>query len=157
MDLLIVWYSSANIYFLLWLIIFRRNKALVKELSKLPPGSSDLYFPTQYSQSTFSQFKFCLWKQWWAYWRSPDYNVVRVLFAVLTALLLGTIFWRVGFKMYVFIRLSYYVHSHWFFSWMYMAGSSIVSLFGAGRVQQIFWSSLDQCMLLCCLLVFRIA
>lgn len=79
--------------------MYQRNKALVKELSKLPPGSSDLYFPTQYSQSTFSQFKFCLWKQWWAYWRSPDYNVVRVLFAVLTALLLGTIFWRVGFKM----------------------------------------------------------
>ncbi|CAD6230064.1 unnamed protein product [Miscanthus lutarioriparius] len=77
----------------------QRNKALVKELSKPPPGSSDLYFPTQYSQSTFDQFKFCLWKQWLTYWRSPDYNHVRMVFALFTALMLGIIFWRVGSKM----------------------------------------------------------
>lgn len=77
----------------------QRNKALVKELSKPPPGSSDLYFPTQYSQSTFDQFRFCLWKQWLTYWRSPDYNLVRMFFALFTALLLGIIFWRVGSKM----------------------------------------------------------
>ncbi|CAM0882488.1 unnamed protein product [Alopecurus aequalis] len=77
----------------------QRNKALVKELSKPPPGTSDLYFPTQYSLSSISQFKLCLWKQWWTYWRSPDYNLVRMFFAVFTALLLGIIFWRVGQKM----------------------------------------------------------
>ncbi|KAF7030619.1 hypothetical protein CFC21_042129 [Triticum aestivum] len=77
----------------------QRNKALVKELSKPPPGTSDLYFPSQYSQSSFGQFKFCLWKQWWTYWRSPDYNLVRMFFAFVTALVLGVIFWRVGLKM----------------------------------------------------------
>jgi hypothetical protein len=79
--------------------MYQRNKALVKELSKPPPGTSDLYFPTQYSQSSFGQFKFCLWKQWWTYWRSPDYNLVRMFFAFVTALVLGVIFWRVGLKM----------------------------------------------------------
>jgi ABC-type multidrug transport system ATPase subunit/ABC-type multidrug transport system permease subunit len=77
----------------------QRTKALVKELSNPPPGSDDLYFPSQYSQSTFNQFKLCLWKQWWTYWRSPDYNLVRIFFALFTALMLGTIFWRVGHKM----------------------------------------------------------
>ncbi|WVZ68984.1 hypothetical protein U9M48_017853 [Paspalum notatum var. saurae] len=79
--------------------LFQRNKALVKELSRPPPGSNDLYFPTQYSESTFGQFKLCLWKQWLTYWRSPDYNLVRLFFALFTALLLGIIFWRVGRKM----------------------------------------------------------
>ncbi|KAG2591321.1 ABC transporter G family member 38-like [Panicum virgatum] len=78
--------------------LYQRNKALVKELSKPLPGSSDLYFPTQYSRSTFDQFKCCLWKQWLTYWRSPDYNLVRMFFALFTALLLGIIFWRVGRK-----------------------------------------------------------
>ncbi|URD80069.1 Pleiotropic drug resistance protein [Musa troglodytarum] len=75
---------------------YERNKALVGELSKPAPGTNDLYFPTQYSQPTWGQFKACLWKQWWTYWRSPDYNLVRFFFTLVTALLLGSIFWRIG-------------------------------------------------------------
>ncbi|XP_022843334.1 ABC transporter G family member 35-like [Olea europaea var. sylvestris] len=75
-----------------------RNKALVKELSTPPPGAKDLYFPTQYSQATWGQFKSCLWKQWWTYWRTPDYNLVRYFFTLACALMVGTIFWRVGTK-----------------------------------------------------------
>ncbi|GMY34358.1 ABC transporter G family member 29-like [Fagus crenata] len=76
----------------------RHTKALVKDLSTPPEGSTDLYFPTQYSQSTWGQFKSCLWKQWWTYWRSPDYNLVRYFFTLAAALVLGTIFWQVGTK-----------------------------------------------------------
>lgn len=76
----------------------RRNKALVKELSTPPPGAKDLYFLTQYSQSIWGQFKSCIWKQWWTYWRSPDYNLVRFSFTLAAALLVGTIFWKVGTK-----------------------------------------------------------
>ncbi|KAK1311944.1 putative pleiotropic drug resistance protein 7 [Acorus calamus] len=36
--------------------LFERNKALIKELSQPPPNSSDLYFPTQYSQPMFTQW-----------------------------------------------------------------------------------------------------
>jgi len=76
----------------------RRNKALIRELSAPPPGAKDLYFPTQYSQSTWEQFKSCLWKQWLSYWRSPDYNLVRFFFTLAVALVVGTVFWRVGKK-----------------------------------------------------------
>ncbi|XP_042434499.1 ABC transporter G family member 42-like isoform X1 [Zingiber officinale] len=78
--------------------LFRRNKALVSELSKPAAGTSDLFFPTQHSQSTWGQFRACLWKQWLTYWRSPDYNLVRFFFTLITALLLGSIFWRIGLK-----------------------------------------------------------
>ncbi|KAF8393439.1 hypothetical protein HHK36_021683 [Tetracentron sinense] len=78
--------------------LHQRNKALVKELSTPTSGAKDLYFPTQYSQSTWGQFKSCLWKQWWTYWRSPDYNLVRYFFTLAAALMLGTIFWKVGTK-----------------------------------------------------------
>ncbi|KAK8641769.1 hypothetical protein V6N13_011143 [Hibiscus sabdariffa] len=35
--------------------LFRRNKALIKDLSKPAPGAKELYFPTQYSQSFLTQ------------------------------------------------------------------------------------------------------
>ncbi|KAH7684878.1 Xenobiotic-transporting ATPase protein [Dioscorea alata] len=76
--------------------LHQRNKALVNALSNPAPGTNDLYFRTKYSQSTIGQFKACLWKQWWTYWRSPDYNLVRYSFTLFTALLLGTIFWKIG-------------------------------------------------------------
>ncbi|KAI3945284.1 hypothetical protein MKX01_035045 [Papaver californicum] len=78
--------------------LFGRTKEMVKELITPPSGSKDLYFPTQYSQSTWGQFKSCLWKQWWTYWRSPDYNLVRYFFTLAAALMLGTVFWQVGTK-----------------------------------------------------------
>lgn len=79
----------------------RRNKGLVKDLSIPPAGAKDLYFPTQYSQSTWGQFKSCLWKQWWSYWRSPDYNLVRYFFTLACALMIGTIFWKIGKERFV--------------------------------------------------------
>ncbi|KAK0597509.1 hypothetical protein LWI29_026043 [Acer saccharum] len=72
--------------------------APVKDLSTPPEAATDLYFSTQCSQSTWEQFKSCLWKQWWTYWRSPDYNLVRFCFTFIAALVLGTIFWQVGTK-----------------------------------------------------------
>ncbi|KAL6344974.1 hypothetical protein AAG906_007705 [Vitis piasezkii] len=57
--------------------LYRRNKALIKELSTPLPGSKDLYFPTQYSQSFFAQS-------------------VRLLFTTFIALMFGTIFWDLG-------------------------------------------------------------
>ncbi|KAL2940233.1 ABC transporter G family member 42 [Bienertia sinuspersici] len=61
-----------------------------------PPGAKDLYFPTQFAQSTWGQFKSCLWKQWMTYWRSPSYNLVRYFFTLAAALIVGAIFWKVG-------------------------------------------------------------
>ncbi|KAJ8755903.1 hypothetical protein K2173_024448 [Erythroxylum novogranatense] len=84
------YYKSSSLY--------ERNKALVQELSTPPPEAKDLYFASQYSQSTWGQFSSCLWKQSWSYWRSPDYNLVRYFFTFCAALMVGTIFWKVGKK-----------------------------------------------------------
>ncbi|KAI3857648.1 hypothetical protein MKW98_028912 [Papaver atlanticum] len=79
--------------------LYQQNKLLVKELSTPSSRAKDLYFPTQYSQSTWGQFKSCLWKQWWTYWRSPEYNLARFFFSLTAALLLGSMFWMIGTKM----------------------------------------------------------
>ncbi|KAL0915651.1 hypothetical protein M5K25_016084 [Dendrobium thyrsiflorum] len=78
--------------------LYEQTKAMINELSKPSPGSRDINFATLYSQSMYEQFKCCLWKQWWSYWRNPDYNLVRFLFTVSTAFVLGSIFWNVGHK-----------------------------------------------------------
>ncbi|KAG0457816.1 hypothetical protein HPP92_022973 [Vanilla planifolia] len=74
----------------------KRNTALVRELSKPLPGTTDLYFPRPFPQSSFGQFKICLWKNWAIYWRSPEYNLSRLGVTLITALMLGSIFWKIG-------------------------------------------------------------
>ncbi|KAL5975218.1 Pleiotropic drug resistance protein tur2 [Asimina triloba] len=78
--------------------LYRKNKALIKEQSSPSPGSKDLYFSTQYSQSFITQCLACLWKQRMSYWRNPPYTAVRVLFTIFIALMFGTIFWDLGTK-----------------------------------------------------------
>ncbi|KAI3737606.1 hypothetical protein L2E82_27614 [Cichorium intybus] len=78
--------------------LYRRNKALIAELSVPRPGTNDLYFPTQYSQSFFVQCMACLWKQRWSYWRNPPYTAVRFVFTTFIAIMFGTMFWDLGSK-----------------------------------------------------------
>ncbi|XP_075663586.1 pleiotropic drug resistance protein 1-like isoform X2 [Castanea sativa] len=78
--------------------LYRRNKALIQELSKPAPDKKELYFPTQYAQSFFTQCMACLWKQHWSYWRNPPYTAVRFLFTIFIALIFGTMFWDLGSK-----------------------------------------------------------
>ncbi|KAJ6836913.1 ABC transporter G family member 36-like isoform X2 [Iris pallida] len=78
--------------------LYQRNKTLIKELSTPPPGSSDLSFPSQFSQSFVTQCMACLWKQSLSYWRNPPYTAVRFLFTVIIALMFGSIFWDLGSK-----------------------------------------------------------
>ncbi|XP_066306518.1 ABC transporter G family member 36-like isoform X1 [Miscanthus floridulus] len=80
--------------------LYQRNKALIKELSQPAPGSSDMHFSSKYSQSSITQCVACLWKQNLSYWRNPPYNTVRFFFTTVIALLLGTIFWDLGGKIY---------------------------------------------------------
>ncbi|XWS19044.1 hypothetical protein CRYUN_Cryun32bG0097200 [Craigia yunnanensis] len=71
--------------------LYRRNKALIQDLSKPILGSKELYFPTQYSQSFLTQCTACLWKQHWSYWRNPPYTAVRFLFSIGIALMFGVL------------------------------------------------------------------
>ncbi|KAL7168251.1 hypothetical protein ACSBR2_038647 [Camellia fascicularis] len=72
--------------------LFRRNKALIEELSTPPPNSKDLNF-LKYSQPFLTQCKACLWRQHKSYWRNTSYNSVRLLYGVLTGFMLGIVFW----------------------------------------------------------------
>ncbi|PIA64438.1 hypothetical protein AQUCO_00100133v1 [Aquilegia coerulea] len=78
--------------------LFRKNKRLIKDLKTPFQGSEDLHFKTRFPQSSWGQFKACLWKQHWSYWRNPQYNAVRFFFTVICALLFGSIFWKMGGK-----------------------------------------------------------
>ncbi|KAD2806219.1 hypothetical protein E3N88_39596 [Mikania micrantha] len=78
--------------------LHQKNMDLVMALSTPPPGATDLYFKTQYSQSSWGQFKSCVWKMWLSYWRNPDYNLVRNIFTLIASLLIGITFWKIGEK-----------------------------------------------------------
>lgn len=80
--------------------LYRRNQELIKELSTPAPGSQDLYFPTQYSQSFLVQCKACFWKQHWSYWRNSQYNAIRFFTTVVIGVLFGVIFWQKGDQIY---------------------------------------------------------
>ncbi|KAK4441272.1 Pleiotropic drug resistance protein 2 [Sesamum alatum] len=76
--------------------LYRRTQELIKELSTPPPGSKDLYFPTQYSQSFLTQCKACFWKQHWSYWRNSQYNAIRLFTTIVIGVMFGVIFWQKG-------------------------------------------------------------
>ncbi|PWA38564.1 AAA+ ATPase domain-containing protein [Artemisia annua] len=76
--------------------LYKSNKDLVNTLSKPPPGSKDLYFPTRFPQNGWGQFKACLWKQHLSYWRSPSYNLMRCLYMIFVSLIFGLLFWNQG-------------------------------------------------------------
>ncbi|KAK8318975.1 hypothetical protein V6Z12_A13G210600 [Gossypium hirsutum] len=78
--------------------LYENNKELVRQLSDPPPGSRDLHFETKFSQSCWGQFNSCLWKLHLAYWRSPSYNLTRLLQTVILSLALGLVFWNQGQK-----------------------------------------------------------
>jgi len=80
------------------MFFLRRNQELIKDLSTPPPGSKDVYFKTKYAQSFSTQTKACFWKQYWSYWRHPQYNAIRFLMTVVIGVLFGLIFWQIGTK-----------------------------------------------------------
>ncbi|CAN4108971.1 unnamed protein product [Withania somnifera] len=79
--------------------LHNNNKELVNKLSFPPAGSKDLHFPTRFSQSGWGQFKTCFWKQYWSYWRSPSYNLMRSLHMLFASVVLGLLFWDKGTKL----------------------------------------------------------
>lgn len=79
--------------------LYKINQKLVMQLSNPPPDSNDLHFPTRFSQSSWEQFKACLWKQHLSYWRSPSYNLRRILCTIVISLFFGVLFWKQGQKL----------------------------------------------------------
>ncbi|KAI4301667.1 hypothetical protein L6164_034920 [Bauhinia variegata] len=84
-------YKESNLY--------ENSKEVVKQLGSPQAGSKDLSFPTRFSQNGWFQFKSCLWKHNLSYWRSPSYNLRRLMHVFVTSLILGVLFWDQGQKM----------------------------------------------------------
>ncbi|OVA16669.1 ABC transporter-like [Macleaya cordata] len=78
--------------------LYKEKNELVKQLCTPPPGSEDLHFATRFPQSSWGQFKACLWKQHLSYWRSPAYNLMRIMHMIVSSLLFGLVFWQQGRK-----------------------------------------------------------
>ncbi|XP_043723662.1 ABC transporter G family member 31-like [Telopea speciosissima] len=78
--------------------LYRGVEATIERLSIPPAGSEPLKFSSVYARDSVGQFWICLWKQNLVYWRSPEYNAVRLFFTTISALILGTIFWDIGSK-----------------------------------------------------------
>ncbi|KAK1592458.1 hypothetical protein Q3G72_025245 [Acer saccharum] len=79
--------------------LYKENKELVKKLSSPSPGSNDLYFPSRFPQNGLEQFKACLWKQHLSYWRSPSYNLTRIIFIATLSVVSSLLFWQQGKKL----------------------------------------------------------
>lgn len=79
--------------------LHRYNKDLAEHLSSPSPNSKDLDFPTRFPQNGWGQFKACIWKQFCSYWRSPSYNLMRIVFTFIASVLLGVLFWDQANKM----------------------------------------------------------
>ncbi|KAF2312692.1 hypothetical protein GH714_039655 [Hevea brasiliensis] len=69
--------------------LYKENKELVKQMSLPTPGSKELNFATRFPQNGWEQFKACLWKHQLSYWRSPSYNLTRIVYMMATSILFG--------------------------------------------------------------------
>ncbi|KAJ6303023.1 hypothetical protein OIU77_016996 [Salix suchowensis] len=77
---------------------YREVEASIMHFGSPLAGSEPLKFESTYARDALSQFLICLWKQNLVYWRSPQYNGVRLCFTVIAALILGSVFWNIGSK-----------------------------------------------------------
>ncbi|OVA16670.1 ABC transporter-like [Macleaya cordata] len=76
----------------------RESEELVEQLSKPPTGSRQLHFPSSFPRNWWGQFSACLWKQNLSYWRNPAYNLMRLMFTTILAVLFGLLLWQKGKK-----------------------------------------------------------
>uniref|UniRef100_A0A0E0HJ07 ABC transporter domain-containing protein n=1 Tax=Oryza nivara TaxID=4536 RepID=A0A0E0HJ07_ORYNI len=67
---------------------------LVEKLSIPIPNSEILSFSHRFPRNGWIQLKACLWKQNLTYWRSPEYNLRRIMLTVISALVYGVLFWK---------------------------------------------------------------
>ena len=74
----------------------RTTEELVQKLKQAGQGSQPLHFKARYSQNLLQQFRLLLLRNSREYWRTPDYNTVRIYFTCLFGLVLGAVYWRIG-------------------------------------------------------------
>ncbi|KAL0323901.1 UNVERIFIED_CONTAM: Pleiotropic drug resistance protein 1 [Sesamum calycinum] len=78
--------------------LYRRNKALIKELSTPAPGSKDLYFQTHYSQSFWTQMHGLPMETTLVILEKPPIHCSETAVYNIHSHNFGTIFWDLGSK-----------------------------------------------------------
>ncbi|TXG71483.1 hypothetical protein EZV62_000062 [Acer yangbiense] len=63
----------------------------------------DVQYYVDVPMNGWEQFKACLWKQHLSYWRSPSYNLIRIIFIAALSVLYGILFWQQGKKLFRYI------------------------------------------------------
>ncbi|KAK3404280.1 hypothetical protein EUGRSUZ_K00583 [Eucalyptus grandis] len=74
----------------------RMNRELVRELNLPVAGTKEMCFSAGFQQNRWEQFKTCLWKQHLTYWRSPKYNLVRLIFITASSIFCAALLWQKG-------------------------------------------------------------
>lgn len=75
---------------------YRQYDKLLEEFSSPEPRTQALHFDSKFPKPFIGQFQAVFSKYWAAYWRMPEYNGFRFLYAVSVGALFGAIFWRLG-------------------------------------------------------------
>ncbi|KAK9857560.1 hypothetical protein WJX84_006546, partial [Apatococcus fuscideae] len=76
--------------------LFRRSEELIERHKVPKEGSTPIHCDKPYPNSYLKQTKLLLWKFNLVYWRTPQYNAVRIAFTSLFGLVVGAIYWRLG-------------------------------------------------------------
>ncbi|KAL3141609.1 hypothetical protein ABBQ32_004850 [Trebouxia sp. C0010 RCD-2024] len=76
----------------------RQYDRLLQDFSSPAAGTTALKFETKYPKPFATQFRTVYDKYWAAYWRMPEYNGFRFIYAISIGFLFGAIFWRLGDK-----------------------------------------------------------
>lgn len=61
-----------------------------------PAGATPIAFTSQYASGMLTQLQVLLWRGFTVYWRSPSYNLVRMMVTIIMALVIGTFYWNMG-------------------------------------------------------------
>lgn len=66
-----------------------KNLALIDEFCSIATESNLISFPSKYATSTKTQLKAVVKRVATIYWRSPNYNLIRLIVSAVIALLFG--------------------------------------------------------------------
>ena len=80
-------------------MLCRQYDKLLAEFSSPKEGTQALKFDTKHPKPFWVQFQTVFAKYTAAYWRMPEYNGMRLLYAVMMGFVFGAIFWRNGYAL----------------------------------------------------------
>ena len=87
------------------MVTCRRTEELIEHHKVPKEGSKPIHFDKAYPQNYWNQIRLLFWKNNLVYWRTPQYNAVRIAFTIIFGLL-------VSFLLPLTKVLHYWIVSH---------------------------------------------